>query len=115
MLPIADPTLLTHETPLESLPEGYFFVNCDFFPPKLGGGNGNIDSIERIQCMVEMTLDVILHSKMNTNLIIVAVGNPAKFSMYIITNRLRVSHGMNITNIRCVRMFLFVFPRTASA
>jgi hypothetical protein len=53
--------------------------------------------------MTEMIMDVILNNEVNNNLIIMALGNPARFSMDIITTRLRTSCDMKITNIRCVQ------------
>ena len=68
--------------------QGYLFINADFMPSSMGGGDQHIDSIQRIEMSVEWLICMLLRRKMG-NVQMMAMGKLALSYCDIARKRLK--------------------------
>ena len=66
---------------------GYMFINADYYPQHMGGGNGDVNCIERMYWISEYVISLILSKKSNRNVTIISIGNQASQIRYPLSSK----------------------------
>jgi hypothetical protein len=83
------------------LPMGKLFVNADYLPSSMGGGNSDIECVKRVNRTVELLLLIILSQDKHVDKVkIVCVGNLALSCGTLLSRRLRAL-AFSVEQISC--------------
>jgi hypothetical protein len=83
------------------LPMGKLFVNADYLPSNMGGGNSDIECVKRVNRTVELLLSIVLSQDKPANRVkIVCVGNIAMSCGSLLSRRLRAL-GFSVDQTTC--------------
>ena len=82
------------------LEEGYILVNADYYSQSLGGGNGNVEYVERLQMMCQYLASIIMCKSGNSTVTILAMGSQASHLSSMIAPRLKANN-VTVSGLEC--------------